>query len=103
MSLGIPLEQWRSVYVFLTPSTYTDNFANVIAREHQVVQLDGALVQGYTPIEGTPMRIARVPVAPGQHRLTSPGSVGLVLYGYGTYTSYMLPGGLDLNEINGLQ
>jgi hypothetical protein len=101
MSLAIPIEQWRSDYVFLTPETYTDNYANVIARDGQVAQLDGRLVQGFAPIEGTRMQIARVPVDPGQHRLTSTGSLGLVLYGYAPYTSYMLPGGLDLNEING--
>jgi hypothetical protein len=103
MSLAIPIEQWRSDYVFHTPATYTDNYANVIAREGQVAQLDGRLVQGYAPIEGTRMQIARVPVEPGQHRLTSTGCVGLVLYGYAPYTSYMLPGGLDLNKINGPQ
>jgi hypothetical protein len=101
MSLAIPIEQWRNDYVFLTPATYTDNYANVIARAGQVAQLDGRLVQGFAPIEGTRMQIARVPVEAGQHRLTSTGSVGLVLYGYAPYTSYMLPGGLDLNEING--
>jgi hypothetical protein len=103
MSLGIPIEQWRSDYVFLTPATYTDNFANVITREGQVAQLDGRLVRGFSPIEGTRMQIARVPVDAGQHRLTSTGSVGLVLYGYAPFTSYMLPGGLDLNKINGPQ
>lgn len=103
MSLGVPIEQWRSDYVFLTPETYTDNYVNVIVRERQVAQLDGRLVQGFLPIEGTRMQIARVPVEPGQHRLTSPGSLGLVLYGYAPFTSYMLPGGLDLNRINEVQ
>lgn len=103
MSLGVPIEQWRNDYVFLIPETYPDNYVNVIVRERQVAQLDGGLVQGFHAIEGTRMQIARVPVEPGQHRLTSPGTLGLVVYGYAPYTSYMLPGGLDLNRINEVQ
>jgi hypothetical protein len=28
-------------------------------------------------------------------------TVGIVVYGYAPYTSYMMPGGLDLQPING--
>lgn len=101
MSLAIPLEQWRKDYAFLTPESFTDNYVNLIAHQGQVVTLDGALVQGFTTIEGTQTAVARVPVKGGIHRARSPGAFGLVLYGYATYTSYMLPGGTDLNLING--
>lgn len=101
MSIAIPLEQWRKDYAFLTPETFTDNYINVIAHEGQVVTLDGKLVQGFTTLEGTETAVARIPVKGGIHRASSPGAFGLVLYGYATYTSYMLPGGTDLNLING--
>lgn len=100
LSLGIPIEQWRSRYSFLTPATYTDNFINIVASAGQVVILDGGLVSGFTPIEGTSMTVARVPVQPGTHVISSGAIFELILYGYATYTSYMLPGGLDLHAIN---
>lgn len=99
-SLGIPLEQWRSRYSFLAPSTFTDNFVNVIAREDQVVLLDDRLVEGFRPLEGTGLATARVRVGGGEHRLESLANVGIVVYGYAVYTSYMVPGGLDLNPIH---
>jgi hypothetical protein len=100
MSLAIPVEQWRKSYPFLTPETYTDNYVNIIARTHQLVLLDSRVVSGFIPIEGTNMATARVPIEGGQHQAESPENFGIVLYGYATYTSYMMPGGLDLNPIN---
>jgi hypothetical protein len=101
MSLGIPVEQWRSRYSFAAPETFPDNFVNIIAREGQQVLVDGRVVEGFMPIEGTQMAAASLPVASGQHRVDSLGPFGIVVYGYAPYTSYMLPGGLDLNRING--
>jgi hypothetical protein len=101
MSIAIPVEQWRKDYAFLTPESFTDNYVNLIAHQGQVVTLDGKLVQGFTTIEGTETAVARVPVKGGIHRAASPGGFGVVLYGYALYTSYMLPGGTDLNSING--
>jgi hypothetical protein len=100
MSLGIPFEQWRNHYAFLTPETFPDNFVNIIAGEGQLVLLDGRVVSGFTPIEGTRTQVARVAVGGGQHRVTSAENFGIVVYGYALYTSYMVPGGLDLNRIN---
>jgi hypothetical protein len=102
LSLGIPYEQWRNSYSFLAPETYEDNYVNVIAQDGQVVLLDGRLVSGFTPIEGTKMATARVPIAGGEHQVTSPMPAGIVVYGYAPYTSYMMPGGLDLTPINGV-
>jgi hypothetical protein len=102
LSLGVPYEQWRTRYSFLAPASYVDNFVNVIAQNEQVVLLDGRVVSGFTPIEGTKMATARVPIAGGEHRVESPMPVGIVVYGYAPYTSYMMPGGLDLTPINGL-
>jgi hypothetical protein len=102
MSLAIPTEQWRKRYPFLTPETYTDNYVNVIARAHQLVLLDGGAVSGFTPVKGTNLSTARIPIKAGQHVIESQQPFGIVLYGYAPYTSYMMPGGLDLNPINHL-
>jgi hypothetical protein len=101
LSLGEPVEQWRKRYAFLTPETYTDNYVNIIARTKQLVLLDGRAVSGFDPIEGTKMSTARVPIMGGEHRVESAQTVGIVVYGYAPYTSYMMPGGLDLQPING--
>ncbi|MFI5307790.1 MAG: IgGFc-binding protein [Polyangiales bacterium] len=100
MSLAIPTEQYRSRYPFLTPETYTDNYVNVIARQNQLILLDGLLVNGFTTVASTQLTTARVRVGGGSHLIESAQPFGIVLYGYAPYTSYMLPGGLDLNPIN---
>jgi hypothetical protein len=100
MSLAIPVEQWRKRYPFLIPDTYTDNYVNIIAREHQLVLLDDRVVSGFVPIKGTGNVTARVPLEGGEHLAQSEAEFGIVLYGYAPYTSYMMPGGLGLARIN---
>jgi hypothetical protein len=102
MSLAIPVEQWRTRYPFLTPDTYTDNYVNIIAREHQLILLDDRVVSGFAPIKGTQTVTARVRITGGEHLAESEEPFGIVLYGYAPYTSYMMPGGLDLSHINHL-
>ena len=46
--------------------------------------------------------VARVPLANtgnGTHTTSSPMAFGVTVYGYGSYTSYWHPGGLDLHII----
>jgi hypothetical protein len=58
------------------------------------------VVSGFTSVAKTAITTARVPVSSGSHLIESSQPFGIVLYGYATYTSYMLPGGLDLAPIN---
>jgi len=64
--------------------------------------LDGQPVTGFTPIGGSGFSVARV-VLPngldGNHRATGSEPFGITVYGYGQYTSYWYPGGLDLEDI----
>ena len=101
LSLGEPVEQWRKRYAFLAPETFGDNYVNIIAHNNQLVLLDGRAVGGFQPIEDTHMLSARVPITGGEHSLESNDTFGIVVYGYAPYTSYMMPGGLDLLHING--
>ncbi len=49
---------------------------------------------------GSNMGVARVKLAAtGSHSLTSSKPVGIQVYGYGSYTSYQYPGGLNLRSI----
>lgn len=102
MSLAIPVEQFRSSYTFLAPNTYTNSWVNVTAHEGQTVMLDGSPVTGFTPVGASGLQTARVPVSGGSHSINSGDTFGIVVYGIGSFTSYMYPGGLDLNVINPL-
>ncbi|HTA93774.1 MAG TPA: hypothetical protein VK745_29560, partial [Polyangiaceae bacterium] len=67
------------------------------------VTLDGlALPATPKPVGGSSFGIARVHLGVGSggaHSLVSDKPVGLQIIGYGSYTSYAYPGGLDLQLI----
>ncbi|MEM9068724.1 MAG: IgGFc-binding protein [Myxococcota bacterium] len=99
MSIAIPTEQLRTEYTFLAPATYDQSWINVTAPMAARVLLDGRLVQGLEPIGDTGAGVARIEIRPGVHRMEGTQPFGVVVYGFGSYTSYMVPGGLDLREI----
>ena len=99
-SLGIPTEQFRDSYTFLAPATYEVSYVNVTAPSGQVVMLDGAPVSGFRDVGGTGFATARVMIPGGSHSIESSVAFGIVVYGFGSYTSYVYPGGLDFEEIN---
>ncbi len=109
LSLGVPREQFRTQYTFLAPSNYDINYANLIAPTGAQVTLDGQPVSApFTPIGATGLGVARVRLAgdsatpgSGRHDVTSSMPVGVIVYGYGQYTSYMYPAGLNLEMISG--
>jgi hypothetical protein len=107
MSLAVPVAQYRSDYTFTASPTYDSNFIDVIAPIGTTIMLDGL------PLDGTSSDVgksnfevtrARLPVGgSGVYRIRGDAAFGLVVYGYGRYTSYMYPGGLDLKRITVLQ
>ena len=101
-SFLVTVEQFRTKYVFLTPDDYDESYADIVQPLDAVLTLDGA------PVAVTPTEISsgygsvRVKLAPGNkgaHVLTSDKAVGLQVMGYGSYTSYQYPGGLNLGQI----
>lgn len=100
MSLAIPSEQFRSSYNFLVPSTYAENYVGITAPEGAEVLIDGRPVTDWNIIEHTGFQSAQVELNGGSHSMTSALGFGIVVYGFGSYTSYMYPGGLDLQVIN---
>ena len=100
LSLAIPTAQFRSEYSFLAPTTYTESFVNVTAPAGASVMLDGRAVSGFTPVGSTGFGVARVSIPGGPHSMTGNQPFGIVVYGFGNYTSYMYPGGLDLEAID---
>ncbi len=101
MSLAVPVEQYRKTYRFLAPSTYKSNFVNVIAPTKAVVRMDGKAIPlaDYKDIANTGYKVARLKITGGAHFMESNMAVGISVYGVGSYTSYMYPGGLDLKTL----
>ena len=101
-SIAIPSEQFRKDYTFVAPVTFDVAFVNVIAPTGVAVEVDGTILTGndFTPIGASGKSVARHPLtATPHHRASASEPFGIVVYGYGQYTSYMYPGGLDLKKI----
>jgi hypothetical protein len=100
MGSGIPWSQVRNDYDFLTPETYTSNWVNVVALSGSSITLDTTPISGWQAIGSTGYDVARIQVQPGSHRAASSDSsrFGITIYGYASYTSYLLPGGMNFER-----
>jgi len=102
MAQAVTPKQYRSDYRFHAPTNYTTNFVNIVAPTGATVSLDGASVSGFAPIGSTGFSVARAPLSnsgSGDHTVTASQGVGVSVYGYGQYTSYWYPGGLNLKRL----
>jgi hypothetical protein len=101
-SIAIPSEQFRKDYTFVAPSSFDVAFVNVIAPSGATVEVDGTLLTpaDFEPIGDSGKGVARMALSKEPfHRASAGEPFGIVVYGYGQYTSYMYPGGLDLAKI----
>jgi len=105
-ALAVPVEQWRDNYHFLAPDTFDRSFVNITTHKDgfQSIELDGDGLQDedWQMVGITEYVTLRREIDPGPHsiRSTTDQPFGIVVYGYGQYTSYMMPGGLDLEPIS---
>jgi hypothetical protein len=101
LSIAIPTDQYRVEYTFLAPVSYTYNIVNVVTKTGSTISIDGATIPAaeFVPIGGTGMSVARHVINGGTHSMKGNANFGIVVYGYGSYTSYMYPGGLNLETI----
>jgi hypothetical protein len=103
MGVAVPRAQYRDNYIFSVSRTYDFNFVNVVAPREATVLLDGeALPESeFVDIGTTGFRVARhmLPAEREVFRMRATQPFGIVVYGYGVFTSYMYPGGLDLKKI----
>jgi hypothetical protein len=104
MTVAVPTAQYRTEYLFHAPTNYEVNYVNVTAPSGATVTLDGVEVTSFTQIGSSGYGVARVtldqfPSVGGNHFATGTEPFGITVYGYGQYTSYWYPGGLDLEEI----
>jgi len=101
-TLAVPILQYRTDYLFHAPANYEAGYVNVIAPTGTAVHLDGAPVSGWTTVGSTGFDVAKVQLddtGNGDHVVTSALPFGITVYGYGQYTSYWYPGGLDLTPL----
>jgi len=103
MGLGVPADQFRASYDFLTPATYTTSYVNVIAITQARLHLDAGAtaVPPLEPIGTTGYGFARIEVRPGAHHMSSEdgSEFGITVSGVAPYTSYLYAGGLDLERL----
>jgi hypothetical protein len=104
MALAVPEEQFRTSYLFHAPVSYDSNYVDVTAPMGATVMLDGRQLS-FTAIGATGFGLARVPslstgpANDGNHSIQGSMPFGITVYGYGQYTSYWYPGGLNLDKI----
>jgi hypothetical protein len=97
----VPVDQFRDSYDFLVPDTYNRNIVNVVMPTNATVTLDnGTPVLGSSQPVGPDFKVVWLPVTPGKHHIESTSRFGIKVYGIARYTSYMYPGGLDLEQIS---
>ncbi len=101
-TLATAVEQYRKRYIFLAPDDYDFSFVDIIQPVGAAILLDGAALSAQvTPISNN-YGISRVKLKQGNkgaHLLEADMPVGIQVFGYGAYTSYHYPGGLDLRVI----
>jgi hypothetical protein len=101
-SLTTAVEQFRTRYIFLAPDDYDVSYVDVVHPPGTSLTLDGAPASGPESAVGAEYSVTRVRLGPGKqgaHELVASKPVGIQVMGYGAYTSYQFPGGLDLKPI----
>ena len=104
MTLAVPVEQFRTSYLFHAPTNYESNYVDVTAPMGANIMLDGMPLT-LTAVGTSGFGLSRVyplgagPGGDGSHNITGDMAFGITVYGYGQYTSYWYPGGLNLTDI----
>jgi IgGFc binding protein len=107
MTFVPPNEQWRKDYLLSAPSSYTSerngqSYVQLVRSRDEAIELDGLEVVANWASVGR-FEVAMVPVEGGPHRLASTSAFGALMVGFGSYTSYADPIGLNLKPINELE
>ncbi|MBK8998976.1 MAG: IgGFc-binding protein [Myxococcales bacterium] len=101
-SAPVSVEQYRKKYVFLAPDDYDESYVDIVQKSGTTVTLDGAVVSEAAKSLSSGYEVRRVKLGAGQggaHVLEATSPVGVQVVGYGKFTSYQYPGGLDLQPI----
>jgi hypothetical protein len=102
MSTAVATEQYRKTYRFFAPPNYQANFMTVTAPMNANVLVDNVPIGALTQIGNSGYGYKYVPLCTGNcsgvHSASSSSAFGVSVYGYGSYTSYWYPGGLNLTR-----
>lgn len=102
VALAVPLGQYRTDYQFHAPQNYLTLYVNIIAPTGATITLDGTVLGGFTSIGTTGFDLLRHQLpfqSSGTYKITGSDPFGITVYGYGDWTSFYYPGGLDLAPI----
>jgi hypothetical protein len=99
-----PVEQYRTKYVFLAPNDYETSYVDIVQPIDATLTLDKVAVTSKpVAIGASGFGVNRVRLIDatneGAHVLEGSAPFGIQVVGYGQYTSYQYPGGLDLKLI----
>lgn len=104
-------EQHREEYVFLVPTTFSENYMVLAMPETAAVQVDGQPLGEFNNcVTGDIGMVGAIqytqltcPMAEGVHTISANMPVGLTVYGYYNVGSYGYPGGSDVRIINPIE
>ena len=91
-TFSIPVEQYRTSYFFLVPSTFTKSYVDVVGPHGTTLVLDGVPTTNVQSDAGN-YTVTRLPIGPGAHTLVASQPVGAQVMGYDTFTAYAYPAG----------
>ncbi|MEZ4391009.1 MAG: IgGFc-binding protein [Polyangiales bacterium] len=99
-----PVDQFRQDYVVLTPGSWTQSWAVLVAQPGATVSIDGdelltCIIEPAGTLNGVTWESRRCPLNAGVHRLGGDRPFGVVVYGYGSAGSYAFVGGADVRRI----
>ncbi|HSQ65249.1 MAG TPA: IgGFc-binding protein [Polyangiaceae bacterium] len=103
-SVAVATAQFRSSYQFIAPPTYNENWVSIIAPNGKTVTVDGTNYTSGTAIGASSgywtkaVKLCGANSCNGVHTASGTAPFGIQVYGYGAYTSYWYPGGLNLNR-----
>jgi len=102
MAVAVPVDQFRSDYLLVTPQNYTEDYLNVVAPAGRAIRLDGTPLSRdlFVPVGNGDFEAAIIPVRDGFHRLDADVPFGVTSYGYACHVSYAYPGGLNLEALS---
>jgi hypothetical protein len=100
LAFAVPTEQYRADYILLVPSEYNQSFMSMIAPAGGTVTIDGVDVTNQLAVFGSNQyKAGRVPTTAGQHHVVCTEGCGVEIYGWSDAVSYLVAGGLDLEQI----
>lgn len=112
MSVAVGTQQFRNTYAFTAPNNYYINWATVVAPANNSVTIDSTTIpaSSFTAIGTSGYGYYHYKIcdssnnntlcsnAASNHTASSAAGFGIQVYGYGSYTSYWYPGGLNLTR-----